>query len=196
MQGTLITIAKDVKLQIEFNPARVAEYRLIGYENRVLKTEDFNNDAKDAGDIGAGHSVTALYELVPAGQALAALGREVLAVDPLQNQKPAADAQAVVSDDLFTLALRYKLPDADASQRIEFPAHDRGLNVSQASPNFTWSAAVAAFGMLLRDSPHKGNATFAAVAELAQSARGPDREGYRAEFLQLVDTARALSGKR
>jgi len=196
MQGTLITIAKDVKLQVEFNPARVAAYRLIGYENRLLKAEDFNNDAKDAGDIGAGHCVTALYELVPAGQSLDDLGSAVVSVDPLKYQKPAATNDAAASEDLFTLALRYKLPDADASQRLEFRALDRGLKVSQASRDFLWSAAVAAFGMILRDSPHKGNATLAAVAELAQSSRGPDESGYRAEFLQLVETARALSGKR
>jgi Ca-activated chloride channel family protein len=195
MQGTLMTIAKDVKLQIEFNPARVAAYRLIGYENRVMKAEDFNNDAKDAGDIGAGHSVTALYELVPAGQPLGELGPQFASVDPLKYQRAAATIEIAVSDDLFTLALRYKLPDAEASQRIEFPAHDRGLKVAQASRNFTWSAAVAAFGMLLRDSPHKGNATYAAVTELAQSARGADLSGYRGEFLQLVERAKTLSGK-
>lgn len=196
MQGTLITIAKDVKLQIEFNPARVAAYRLIGYENRLLRAEDFNNDTKDAGDIGAGHSVTALYELVPAGQPLPDLGAAIVSVDPLKYQKPADATQSTTSEDLFTLALRYKLPDADASQRIEFPALDRGLKVSQVSRDFIWSAAVAAFGMILRDSPHKGNATLAAVAELAQSGRGPDYAGYRAEFLQLVETARALKGQR
>jgi Ca-activated chloride channel family protein len=197
MQGTLMTIAKDVKLQIEFNPARVAAYRLIGYENRVLKAEDFNNDAKDAGDIGAGHSVTALYELVPAGQSLDELGPQFASVEPLKYQRPQAATEiAVTSDDLFTLALRYKLPDADVSQRLEFPAHDRGLKASQASRDFVWSAAVASFGMLLRDSPHKGNATFAAVAELAQSSRGADLSGYRGEFVQLVEKARVLSGKR
>jgi Ca-activated chloride channel family protein len=197
LQGTLMTIAKDVKVQIEFNPARIAAYRLIGYENRVMKAEDFNNDAKDAGDIGAGHSVTALYELVPAGRTLDDLGPQFASVEPLKYQKAAAATEiAVTSDDLFTLALRYKLPDADNSQRIEFPAHDRGLKVAQASRNFTWSAAVAAFGMLLRDSPHKGNATFAAVSELAQSARGADLSGYRGEFLQLVEKAKALSGRK
>lgn len=197
MQGTLITIAKDVKLQIEFNPARVASYRLVGYENRLLKSEDFNNDAKDAGDIGAGHSVTALYELILVGESR---GEEIVqasAVDPLKYQKPAtATEAAALNDELFTIALRYKLPDADVSRRIEFVAHDRGLKVSQASRDFTWSAAVASFGMLLRDSPYKGNATYAAVAELAQAARGADLAGHRAEFLQLVETASKLSGKK
>jgi Ca-activated chloride channel family protein len=196
MQGTLITIAKDVKLQIEFNPTRVLAWRLIGYENRVLSAEDFNNDAKDAGEIGAGHSVTALYEIIPAGQSLGEIGPEAVAVDPLKYQKPAETTSAAASEDLFTLALRYKLPDAEESQRLEFAAIDKGTKVSQASRDFTWSAAVAAFGMILRDSPHKGTATLASVAELAQSARGPDASGYRAEFLQLVETARALKGVR
>jgi Ca-activated chloride channel family protein len=196
MQGTLITIAKDVKLQIEFNPVRVAAYRLIGYENRLLKTEDFNNDARDAGDIGAGHSVTALYEIVPAGQLSEAVAAVAVSGDALKYQRPSVATDVADSDDLFTLALRYKLPDADESLRLEIPAVDRGLKVSQASRDFVWSAAVAAFGMILRDSPHKGNATLAAVAELAQSARGSDLSGYRAEFLQLVETARGLSGKR
>jgi Ca-activated chloride channel family protein len=192
LQGTLITIAKDVKLQIEFNPTRVLAYRLIGYENRMLAAEDFNNDAKDAGEIGAGHSVTALYEIIPAGQSLGEIGPEVLAVDPLKYQKPAETTSAAAGEDLFTLALRYKLPDAENSRRLEFAAIDKGTKVSQASRDLIWSAAVAAFGMILRDSPHKGTATLAAVAEMAQSARGQDPGGYRAEFLQLVETARAL----
>jgi Ca-activated chloride channel family protein len=194
LQATLITIAKDVKLQVEFNPARVLAYRLIGYENRLLAAEDFNNDAKDAGEIGAGHSVTALYELVPASQSLGEIGPETRTVEPLKYQKPADATSAANGDELFTLALRYKLPDAETSQRLEFAAIDRGTIVSQASRDFIWSAAVAAFGMILRDSPHKGNATLASVAELAQSARGLDPAGYRAEFLQLVETARALKG--
>jgi Ca-activated chloride channel family protein len=196
LQGTLITIAKDVKLQIEFNPSRVLAYRLIGYENRLMAAEDFNNDAKDAGEIGAGHSLTALYELIPPGQALGENGPESLTVDPLKYQQPAETTSAAAGENLFTLALRYKLPDAERSQRLEIAAIDRGMKFSQASRDFTWSAAVAAFGMVLRHSPHKGNATLAAVAELAQSARGPDSAGYRAEFLQLVETARALKGVR
>jgi Ca-activated chloride channel family protein len=196
LQGTLITIAKDVKLQIEFNPTRVLAYRQIGYENRLLAAEDFNNDAKDAGEIGAGHSVTALYELILPGQSLGEDSPESLAVEPLKYQQLAETTSAATGEDLFTLSLRYKLPDAERSQRLEVAAIDRGSKVSQASRDFTWSAAVAAFGMILRDSPHKGNATLAAVAELAQSARGPDSAGYRAEFLQLVETARALKGVR
>ncbi len=196
LSGTLITIAKDVKLQVEFNPARVAAYRLLGYENRVLAAPDFNNDAKDAGEIGAGHSVTALYELVPVGQSLGDLGPEVLAVDPLRYQKPAEATETAAGNDLFTLALRYKLPDAETSRRLEFPAVDNGLALAKASGNFVWSAAVAEFGMLLRDSKYKGCATFASVAKRARSARGPDREGYRAEFLALVSTAESLAKQK
>lgn len=196
LSGTLITIAKDVKLQIEFNPSRVAAYRLLGYENRVLAAADFNNDAKDAGDIGAGHSVTALYELVPVGQSLGDLGPEVLPVDPLRYQKPGDVTEAAAGNDLFTLALRYKLPDADTSQRLECPAVDTGLTISRASGNFVWSAAVAEFGMILRDSKYKGSATFNSVAELARSARGADQEGYRAEFIALVEVAESLAKQK
>jgi Ca-activated chloride channel family protein len=196
LSGTLITIAKDVKLQIEFNPGRVAAYRLLGYENRMLAAADFNNDAKDAGDIGAGHSVTALYELVPAGQSLGNLGPEVLPVDPLRYQKPGDVTEAAAGNDLFTLALRYKLPDADTSRRLEFPAVDSGLDIARASGNFVWSAAVAEFGMILRDSKYKGGATFTSVAELARSARGADREGYRAEFIALVELAQSLPKRK
>lgn len=192
LQGTLITIAKDVKLQVEFNPARVVAYRLIGYENRVLAAEDFNNDAKDAGDIGAGHSVTALYELVPPGQSLGESGPELGSVDPLRYQKTNGVSEAAGGDELFRLALRFKLPDAATSQRLEFTAIDNGRKISQASRDFTWSSAVAAFGMILRDSKHKGNATLASVAELAQSAKGPDAQGHRGEFVQLVETARRI----
>jgi Ca-activated chloride channel family protein len=196
LSGTLITIAKDVKLQIEFNPTRVAAYRLLGYENRVLAAADFNNDAKDAGDIGAGHSVTALYELVPAGQSLGELGPDVLPVDPLRYQKPGDITEAAAGNDLFTLALRYKLPDADTSQRLVFPAVDGGLAISRASGDFIWSAAVTEFGMILRDSKYKGSATFTSVAELARSAPGPDRDGYRAEFIALVEMAQSLAKRK
>ncbi|MSR57221.1 MAG: DUF3520 domain-containing protein, partial [Planctomycetaceae bacterium] len=186
MQGTLITIAKDVKIQIEFNPARVGAYRLIGYENRLLAAEDFNNDKKDAGEIGAGHTVTALYELIPAGAAATVAGESLAGVDPLKYQQPGNATIAADSDELFTLKLRYKQPDGDTSRLVEYPAIDRGISTSQASADFTWAAAVASFGMLLRDSPHKGNATLPAVLELAEAGQGEDRAGYRREFIQLV----------
>lgn len=197
LQGTLITIAKDVKLQVEFNPVRVASYRLIGYENRVLAAEDFKNDAKDAGDIGAGHSVTALYEIVPTGQNLETAAASPTDVDALKYQAPGDVTPGTRTAEMFTVAVRYKQPDGHTSSRLEFAAVDKGLTLSQASSDFTWSAAVAAFGMALRDSPHHssshlGQMTLAAIAELAQSARGPDAAGYRAEFLQLVAAAQRL----
>jgi Ca-activated chloride channel family protein len=189
MSGTLITIAKDVKIQIEFNPAQVAGYRLIGYENRILAKEDFNNDQKDAGEIGAGHTVTALYEIVPAGQPIPSAGN----VDTLKYQTPAATTPAATeSNELLTLKLRYKAPDGDTSQLVSFPVTDSGKKFSQASPDFVWAAAVAQFGLLLRDSTHKGNATMASVLEMAQSSRGADKQGYRTEFLELVNAATRL----
>jgi len=189
MGGTLITIAKDVKIQVEFNPARVAAYRLIGYENRILAAEDFNDDRKDAGEIGAGHTVTALYEVVPAGVEV-----DVPAVDPLKYQaaaQPGDDEPA--REDLLTLKLRYKAPDADKSKRLEFPVVDTGTSFNEASPDFQFAAAVASFGMLLRNSRYKGTATYDAVLEIATAAQGPDVHGYRAELLEIVRRAKTLS---
>ncbi len=189
MSGTLITIAKDVKIQIEFNPAQVRAYRLIGYENRLLAKEDFNNDKKDAGEIGAGHTVTALYEIVPIGQPIPTEGN----VDALKYQTPAATTPAAAeSHELLTLKLRYKAPDGDTSQLVSVPVADAGKKFSQASPDFVWATAVAQFGMLLRDSSHKGNATMASVLEMAQSSRGADKQGYRTEFIELVNAAARL----
>lgn len=189
MSGTLITIAKDVKIQIEFNPAQVGAYRLIGYENRILAKEDFNNDKKDAGEIGAGHTVTALYEIVPIGQPIPTDGN----VDALKYQTPAATTPAAAeSKEMLTLKLRYKAPDGDTSQLISFPVSDADKKFSQASPDFVWATAVAQFGLLLRDSTHKGNATMASVLEMAQSSRGADPQGYRTEFLELVNAAARL----
>jgi Ca-activated chloride channel family protein len=196
LQGTLITIAKDVKIQVEFNPARIGSYRLIGYENRILAAEDFNNDAKDAGEIGAGHTVTALYELVPAGKPATVSGEEVPGVDPLRYQAPGAATRAAETDELFTLKLRYKQPEENVSRLLEVPAIDRGMTTAQASGDFHWAAAVAAFGMILRESPHKGDATLAAVLELAEAAKGEDRAGYRREFLELVRGALPVFARR
>ena len=187
MTGTLVTIAKDVKIQVEFNPAVASSYRLIGYENRVLAKEDFNDDTKDAGEIGAGHTVTALYEVVPAGGEAPAAGPKV---DALKYQKP--QPAATGSGELLTLKLRYKEPDGNQSGLVEFPVTDAGGSYAKASPDYKFAAAVAAFGMILRDSPHKGTATLPAVAELAQEGLGKDENGYRAEFLGLVHKAKAL----
>lgn len=185
--GTLVTIAKDVKIQIEFNPLQAASYRLIGYENRLLRAEDFNDDTKDAGEIGAGHSVTALYEVIPAG-----MPRQPSGVDDLKFQKTGEPTPDANSGLLLNLKLRFKQPDGVASTPLEFPVTDAGLRYGQASPDFKFAASVASFGMLLRNSEHKGNSTWDAVLELAQEGLGPDPGGYRHEFLQLVKTAKSL----
>jgi Ca-activated chloride channel homolog len=204
MQGTLVTIAKDVKLQVEFNPATVAAYRLIGYENRRLADRDFNDDTKDAGDIGAGHSVTGLYELVPAGleSPLAKAG-----VDPLKYQAT-GDQRSEVRDqngiglteaaktgELLTLKLRYQLPAGGPSTLLTFPLKDSGSRFTSASGDMQFATAVASFGMLLRNSKFKGNASYAAVLEMASAARGEDKHGLRAEFLTLVQAAQRLNGE-
>jgi len=190
LSGTLVTIAKDVKIQIEFNPAQVSSYRLIGYENRMLRREDFNDDTKDAGEIGAGHRVTALYEIVPAGQKDPA--RES---DPLKYQRETKLTKAANNGELMTLRLRYKQPEGDTSSLLEFPVRDQEKTFGQASQDFQFAAGVAGFGMLLRDSEHKGNLTFAAVQEIAAAGAAPDPHGYRQEFLKLVERARQITGQ-
>ena len=189
INSTLVTIAKDVKIQIEFNPLQVSAYRLIGYENRLLRKEDFNDDTKDAGEIGAGHTVTALYEIVPAGK-----GLQIPGVDPLKYQTPMDTTDVAQSGELLTLKLRYKQPDGETSRLLEFPVRDGGKAYSQASQDFKFAAAVASFGMILRQSPYQGNGTLAAVLELAQEGKGSDPHGYRGEFLELVKQAIALTG--
>jgi Ca-activated chloride channel family protein len=189
LNGTLVTIAKDVKIQVEFNPAEVAAYRLIGYENRILQAQDFNDDAKDAGEIGAGHTVTALYELVPAGESL----DEISTVDPLKYQaQPEELTQAASSGEIMTVKLRYKEPAGDTSELLEFPITDEGMALADASDSFIFAASVASFGMLLRDSPYKGDSTFTGVLELAEQGQGEDVYGYRAEFIELVKRAEGL----
>lgn len=186
--ATMHTVAKDVKLQIEFNPSQVQAYRLIGYESRLLKDEDFNNDAKDAGEMGAGHTVTAFYEVVPAGVE----SNFVNKVDDLKYQKKVKSAlqPATGSKELLTVKLRYKSPDEDASKKLEFPLVDsKGNNVSS---DFRFAAAVAMFGQLLRDSDFKGDATYAQVIAMAKTALDNDERGYRREFLRLVETADGL----
>jgi Ca-activated chloride channel homolog len=185
MGATLFTIAKDVKLQIEFNPAKVASYRLIGYENRLLRKEDFNNDAKDAGDIGAGHSVTALYELVPPGaDALTS------SVDPLKYQTTRVTA---ASPELLTLKLRYKEPEGETSKLMTYTVNDSNAEVMAVSENLRFASAVAELGMLLRDSKHKGDATYDEARQLAQKSLGRDYEGYRRDFLTMIGAAQNLA---
>jgi Ca-activated chloride channel family protein len=195
MSGTLLTVAKDVKIQIEFNPAKASAYRLIGYENRMLAKEDFNDDRKDAGDMGAGHAVTALYEVIPAGQASGA------GVDPLKYQKPAVApatvaTTGVASDELLTLKMRYKQPDGETSKLMEVPVTDAGKGLIASTNDFRFAAAVAELGMILRGSPYKGAATYASVMELADASRGTDPGGYRKEFVELVRKARTLANQK
>ena len=178
--GTLFTIAKDVKLQVEFNPARVAAYRLIGYENRALRNEEFDDDRRDAGDMGAGHSVTALYEIVPVGARM-----DVDARTPdLRYQRSEETPRGGQSDELAFVKLRYKLPSSETSRLFSQPVLDRG---TEPDDDFRFASAVAGFGMLLRDSRHRGGATVDGMLEIARGALGPDREGYRREFLALAE---------
>jgi Ca-activated chloride channel family protein len=188
--GTLATIAKDVKFQLEFNPAKAAAYRLIGYENRLLRDQDFNDDTKDAGEMGAGHTVTALYEVVPAGQAWSNPG-----VDPLKYQTPPQQSAHANSDELLTIKLRYKDPEASESKLLSVGVADAAGAWPQASNNFRFASAVAAFGLLLRDSQYKGAANFNNVAALARNSTGQDPHGYRTEFVHLVETAQTLSAQ-
>jgi Ca-activated chloride channel family protein len=179
-----------VKVQVEFNPAQVGAYRLIGYEKRLLATQDFADDAKDAGEIGAGHTVTALYEVAPRGAEPAAPP-----VDPLKYQPVVGpvDQAWFSSAEMLTVAVRYKEPEADRSERLEFPLTDLGARYENASPDLKFQAAVAAFGMLLRRSPYAGNASFDAVVEWAGEGIGDDPNGYRREFVDLVGRAKALA---
>ena len=185
--STLVTIAKDVKIQVEFNPAQVSAYRLIGYENRLLAARDFDDDTKDAGEIGAGHTVTALYEVVPATTRVAA------EVAPLTYQGARAPTERSASGELLTVKLRYKEPTGDTSKLLSFPVHDEGSSFAAASADTRWAATVAGFGMLLRDSPQKGELSWAWVRDTGREALGADPGGYRAELLSLIDKARGLA---
>jgi Ca-activated chloride channel family protein len=184
MNGTLVIVAKDVKIQVEFNPAQAAAYRLMGYENRLLRKEEFHDDTKDAGDIGAGHTVTALYEVVPAGHPM-----KIPGVDPLIYQAPATERRPA-STEMFTIKLRYKASDGTNSQLMSIPFTDTGARLETASTDFKFAAAVAAFGMILRSSEHKGAATLKLVRQLAAPG---SNSAYRAEFLELVAAADRLA---
>ncbi|MBP5543906.1 MAG: VWA domain-containing protein [Kiritimatiellae bacterium] len=184
--GTLQTVAKDVKLQIEFNPAQVAGYRLLGYENRRLENKDFNDDRKDAGEIGSGHTMTAFYEIVPAGS-----GEAVADVDPLKYQKQ----ENVGSDEAFTVKLRWKEPDGDKSLLREIPCTEAAITRKEATEDFRFASAVAEFALILERSKFKGDASFKSVLERARAAKGKDAEGYRAEFIRIVEAAELYSGK-
>ena len=211
MTGTLVTIAKDVKVQIEFNPAQVAAYRLIGYEKRLLAKEDFNNDKKDAGEIGAGHTITALYEIVPASLKYPDGNPAVDDLRYAQNGPSPAKAKnqledagefkadlkpAVPSTETLTVKLRYKQPDGDKSQLIEIPFTDNEKKLADSDKEFQFAVSVAGFGMLLRDSQHAGELTWEMVRQLALSGKGPDEQGWRGEFIQLIEKARGFTESR
>ena len=192
LSATLMTIAKDVKIQIEFNPAQVSEYRLVGYETRALKREDFNNDKIDAGEIGAGHTVTAIYEL-------SMVGSSNTAVDPLRyqqvsNKKKAVEKSVVSQGELAFLRLRYKAPSGDKSQLIETPIKVTDIqdNMRATTDTYRFSAAVAGFGQLLRGTAYSSTLGYDDVISLAQQAKGQDTNGYRQEFIQLAKLAKAL----
>jgi len=187
--GTLFTIAKDVKFQLEFNPTKVQAYRLIGYENRMLNSEDFNNDQKDAGEIGSGHTVTALYEIIPTGVKSEFIG----SVDELKYQKNHKKPIENTSDDLLTIKLRYKEPDGNTSKLMQKAVVDNGNSKSELSSNFKFSAAVAEFGMLLRQSDFKQQSSFEQVVQLAESSLGKDKDGYRSEFLRLAQSTQLMA---
>lgn len=192
MSGTLYTIAKDVKLQIEFNPYYVQSYRLIGYENRLLDKEDFNDDTKDAGELGAGHTVTALYELIPkSSENVGTTAR----VDLLKYQEKAHTQVAKSSGEIMTIKLRYKLPKSNKSQLLEHPVPNKPKTWDSSSDDFRFAATIAAFGMLLRDSQFKGTSCFKHIISSAKAAKGKDENGYRAEFIRLAELAELLHKK-
>jgi len=185
--STLVAVAKDVKIQVEFNPAKVGAYRLVGYENRRLRARDFNDDRKDAGEMGAGHAVTALYEIVPPGEEIGAPG-----VDALKYQRPAdrpaSKMETIPSNELMTVKVRYKQPAGETSTLVTVPVQAR----LSATRNAGFAAAVAEFGMLLRHSPYKADATWEDAVKLAREHRGSDPDGYRAELVRLIELAASL----
>ena len=190
INSTLVTIAKDVKIQVEFNPAKVAAYRLVGYENRMLNHEDFNDDTKDAGDIGAGHTVTALYEIVPIGIKIDVDGGSV---DKLKYQKPTVTAPASANGEVMTVKLRYKKPDGKTSSKITVSVKDKGKEFAKASEDFKFAASVAAYGMLLRDSKFKGNSSYEMIIEIADGSKGRDKFNYRSDFIEMVRTTKSMN---
>jgi Ca-activated chloride channel family protein len=182
-------VAKDVKLQVEFNPAKVSGYRLIGYENRILSNEDFRNDAKDAGDMGSGHTCTALYEIVSVGEKVAA-GE----IEPLKYQTKTELTGAAKSGEWLTLRMRYKHPETEKASEVSGVLPADGF-AKEGSNDLRFAGAVAAFGMLLRESEHRGITDFDKVIEWARSAKGADAGGHRAEFIRVAEMAKALAKK-
>src|SRR5690606_36227356 len=189
--GTLFTIAKDVKLQVELNPAKVKGYRLIGKENWALNDKNFNDEKKNAGNLGDGHSVTALYEFIPASVEDSPYLKNV---DDLKYQEIRRKPIVEASGEILTLKLRYKTPDGNKSKLMELPVEDNNLATNKTSDDYRFSAAVAAFGMVLRDSEFKGSSTYASALRLANESKGADEEGYRAEFINLIKASQLISG--
>ncbi|MFW6287883.1 MAG: YfbK domain-containing protein [bacterium] len=183
--GTLLTIAKDVKIQVEFNPVKIKEYRLIGYENRVMENQDFDDDTKDAGELGAGHTVTALYELVPADD-----NNIDVSTDLIYQETVIRDD--AYNNQLMNIKLRYKEPEESVSKLIFTSVIDNALDISAASSNLKFASAVAQFGMMLRDSEFKGDTTYQDIIELAKGSKGKDEFGYRSEFIKLVEIAELI----
>lgn len=184
MGGTLFTIAKDVKLQLEFNPAKVQSYRLIGYENRVMRNEDFNDDKKDAGELGSGHSVTALYEVVPSK------GNQKS--EELKYQDVKIKPESKISDELVTVKFRYKAPNEDTSKLIVKSFKDKNISFEKADKNLKFASSVASFGLILRESEYKGNLNLDKVLKMAKESKGDDNEGYRSEFIDLVKSYKEM----
>jgi Ca-activated chloride channel family protein len=187
MGGTLLTVAKDVKLQVEFDPTRVQAYRLLGYEDRLLRDEDFDNDVKDAGDVGAGHAVTALYEIVRTEERLDVT---LPGVTPLRYQRPPAVRGR--GDELLHVALRYKQPDGERSVLMTHPVRWSRDDRAAPSESMRFASAVAGFGMLLRHSPNAGSLTWPQVITMARGAKGDDPDGYRTDFIRLAEIAASL----
>ena len=187
--STLFTIAKDVKIQVVFNPAKVKSYRLVGYENRAMAAEDFNDDQKDAGELGSGHTVTALYEIIPVG----VRDDFTKSVDPLKYQSNDGKIVLKGTNEIMTIKLRYKKPDEDVSKLIVHPVNDDNISLANTSDNFRFSAAVAEFGLLLRGSDYKQQSSYQQVIRIASAAKGNDGNGYRAEF---IDGAKQLCSRR
>ncbi len=189
LRATLFTIAGDVKIQVEFNPVKVKAYRLVGYENRMLADEEFNDDEIDAGELGAGHTVTALYEIIPSGST-----RAVQKSDALKYQENKVTAEASITSEIMTIKFRYKSPGEVTSKLIKTSVIDSDLTFQEASENFRFSTAVAGFGMLLRASPFSGDLTYQEIVAIAKNSKGKDIGGYRTEFISLVETCDLLGG--
>ena len=185
--GALAIVAKDVKLQVEFNHTQVNAYRLIGYENRLMRNEDFRDDSKDAGDMGSGHTCTALYEIVPSGVAI-----PLQKAGPLKCQQTGTDTPVAKTGEWLTVRMRYKHLDNEVGMELSSTVHANGLT-RQPSGDFRFAASVAAFGMLLRESEYKGETTYDQVQKWARDSVGMDRNGLRSEFVKLVSIARDLS---